>query len=57
MSSSFNSWYEFFLMGGHGVYVWTAYAALFISFFSGVLVSRRQRKLLEKSFIDDESSA
>ncbi|MBX9587002.1 MAG: heme exporter protein CcmD [Gammaproteobacteria bacterium] len=57
MSSSFQSWYEFLTMGGHGVYVWSAYGALFVSFIAGVLVTRRQRKLLIKSFLNNETAA
>lgn len=57
MTSSFQSWHEFLTMGGHGIYVWSAYSALFISFFTGVLVSRRQRKLVMKSFLNDETAA
>ena len=57
MSSSFQSWHEFLTMSGHGVYVWSAYGALFVSFFIGVLATRRQRKLLVKSYVNDESSA
>lgn len=57
MSSSFQSWYEFLTMGGHGVYVWSAFGALFVSFIAGVLVTRRQRKLLIKSFLNNETAA
>lgn len=57
MSSSFQSWYEFLTMGGHGFYVWSAYGALFVSFIAGVLVTRRQRKLIVKSYLNNETAA
>ncbi len=57
MSSSFQSWHEFVTMGGHGLYVWSAYASLMLSFIVGVFATRRQRKLLLKSFLNDESSS
>lgn len=57
MSSSFQSWHEFVTMGGHGLYVWGAYASLMLSFIVGIFATRRQRKLLLKSFLNDESSS
>jgi heme exporter protein D len=42
---SFDSWTEFFAMGGHGLYVWLAYGAALIVVLSnvvGVRVARRR---------------
>ncbi|TNF87212.1 MAG: heme exporter protein CcmD [Gammaproteobacteria bacterium] len=52
---SFDSWSEFFAMGGHGLYVWLAYGAAVIVVFLnvvGVRVARdrffRQARALER---------
>lgn len=41
---SFDSWAEFFSMGGHGLYVWLAYGATLIVILLNVLTVRVARR-------------
>jgi heme exporter protein D len=41
---SFDSWSEFFAMGGHGFYVWLSYALAVAVVLGNVLVTRGGRR-------------
>lgn len=44
---AFDSWHDFLLMGGHGVYVWSAYAmTLIVMLWLIIAPLLRQRQLL-----------
>ena len=41
---SFDSWNEFFAMGGHGFYVWLSYAVSLVVVLANVLATRSGRR-------------
>ena len=51
---SFDSWGEFFAMGGHGFYVWLSYALSAAVVLGNVLMTRgsRRRYILEQQDLE-----
>ncbi len=46
---AFSSWTDFVSMGGHGVYVWSAYGVTFLLLLACVWVGqRRAKKLIQR---------
>ncbi len=51
---NWNSWDEFFRMGGYGLYVWGAYAVtLLLMVAEGALTSRHRRRALADALQGD----
>lgn len=47
---------EYFAMGGHAVFVWSAYAAAAVGLIGAVLLSRQSFKSREREFEDLRSA-
>ncbi|OOF71081.1 heme exporter protein CcmD [Rodentibacter caecimuris] len=45
----FQSWQDFWTMGGHGLYVWSAYGVCFVSILFFTLQSIASRKIVLKA--------
>jgi heme exporter protein D len=52
---SFDSWGEFFAMGGHGFYVWLSYGLSLAVVLGNVLVTRNSRRQYLREQLDRET--